>query len=155
LKKCYDEKDLIKAAQIEYVSELEKLIEKTENCNEVVKSLTKQRDELMEICKLAVFSLTIFSNCVFCCKDLEEKEEREKITEDAITLKSLIGEKMENAKAAVAKEAEKAARMEASLALNEEKCQTLTSLNEHLQQQITLVTFLMCVICADTLNLTL
>jgi hypothetical protein len=48
---------------------------------------------------------------------------------------------MENAKAAVAKEAEKAARMEASLALNEEKCQTLTSLNEHLQQQITLVIF--------------
>jgi hypothetical protein len=154
MKKCYDEKDLIKAAQIEYVSELEKLIEKTENCSEVVKSLTKQRDELMEICKLAVFSLTNFPNYV-SAKDLEEKAEREKITEDAITLKSLIGEKMENAKAAVAKEAEKAGRMEASLALNEEKCQTLTSLNEHLQQQITLVIFFICFICADTLNLTL
>jgi hypothetical protein len=43
IRKCYDEKDLIKAAQIEYVSELEKLIEKTENCSEVVKSLTKQK----------------------------------------------------------------------------------------------------------------
>jgi pantothenate kinase len=46
---------------------------------------------------------------------------------------------MEDAKVAVAREAEKATRMEASLTLNEEKCQTLTSLNEHLQQQITLV----------------
>jgi hypothetical protein len=54
MKKCYEEKDLIKAAQIEYDSELEKLIKKTENCGEVVKSLTKQRDELVEICKLSV-----------------------------------------------------------------------------------------------------
>jgi hypothetical protein len=86
------------------------------------------------------FSFRLFFNFCFLCRtDQEEKAEREQITEDSITLKSLIGEKMEDAKAAVAKEAEKAARMEASLALNEEKCQTLTSLNEHLQQQITLV----------------
>lgn len=46
---------------------------------------------------------------------------------------------MEDAKVAVAREAEKAAKFEASLTLNEEKCQTLSSLNEHLQQQMTLV----------------
>jgi len=69
MKKCYEEKDLIKAAQIEYVSEMEKLIEKTENCGEVVKSLTKQRDELMEICKLVFFVCSVldyFSISVFC-----------------------------------------------------------------------------------------
>jgi hypothetical protein len=73
--------------------------------------------------------------------DLEEKEEREKITNDSLTLKSLIDQKLEEAKGAVAREAEKAEKMEASLTFSTEKCQTLTSLNEHLQQQITLVFF--------------
>lgn len=41
----------VKAAQFEYVSELEKLIEKSENCDQIISDLTKERDELMEICK--------------------------------------------------------------------------------------------------------
>jgi hypothetical protein len=80
----------------------------------------------MEICKLAVFSLTIFPKlCFFRKRSGGEGGVRKNYRGRFITLKSLIGEKMENAK-----EAEKA-----GLALNEEKCQTLTigySLNEHL-----------------------
>jgi hypothetical protein len=66
MKKCYEEKDLIKTAQIEYVSELEKLIEKTENCGVVVNTLTKQRDELMEICKLVFVCLVYTLVFKFC-----------------------------------------------------------------------------------------
>lgn len=60
MKKCCVEKDLIKAAQIEYVSELDKLIEKTENCDLVVTNLTKERDDLLEICKLVFVVLDYF-----------------------------------------------------------------------------------------------
>jgi hypothetical protein len=86
MKKCYDEKDLIKAAQIEYVSELEKLIEKTENCSEVVKSLTKQRDELMEICKLAVFSSTIFQIVFFVAKIWRRRRSEKKLLRTLLLL---------------------------------------------------------------------
>jgi len=52
MKKCFDEKNVIKTAQFEYVAELDRLMEKTENCNILITSLTKERDELLAACKL-------------------------------------------------------------------------------------------------------